>query len=176
MGMQNLLVFSIIYVAVILVTSWLAMVIWAYRDMRARTRDWGMLFILTGIVLILNLPGLLIYLFLRPRETLTEAYEHSLEEEALLQEIEGRIKCPGCSQRVEGDWQACAECHTRLKNPCVRCNRLLAPSWKLCPYCLAVQQEHAELEYTPRRQPRDTAERQNVTWGITDIEQDLSSS
>ena len=48
------------------------------------------------MVAILNVPGLLIYIFLRPRETLSEAYERSLEEEALLQEIEEKPVCPGC--------------------------------------------------------------------------------
>src|SRR3712207_6981071 len=42
------------------------------------------------LVLMFNLPGLLLYLIGRPRETLTEAYARTLEEEALLQELEDR--------------------------------------------------------------------------------------
>lgn len=67
---------------------WLAMIVWTNRDMRARSRDPLAQVFVTAIVALLNVPGLLIYFLLRPRETLAEAYERSLEEEALLQEIE----------------------------------------------------------------------------------------
>ena len=40
------------------------------------------------LVLVFSVLGLIIYLILRPRETLAEAYARSLEEEALLQELE----------------------------------------------------------------------------------------
>jgi predicted amidophosphoribosyltransferase len=96
------------------------------------------------MVLVLTLPGLLIYVFLRPRETLSEAYERSLEEEALLQEIEEKPVCPGCGQRVQAAWQACPHCHTRLKQPCSRCNKLLELSWNLCPYCATPQRTYVE--------------------------------
>ena len=142
--LQNLTVDNLILVAgfyfgfVFLVTS-LAVVIWTARDIRARTRD-NFLFILsTVLVVVLNLPGLLIYLFLRPRETLSEAYERSLEEEALLQEIEGKPTCPGCGQRVKEQWQACPQCHTRLKKPCIACGEMLHLSWNMCPVCATIQ-------------------------------------
>jgi RNA polymerase subunit RPABC4/transcription elongation factor Spt4 len=81
----------------------------------------------------------LIYLLLRPRETLAEAYERSLEEEALLQEIEEKPTCPGCGQRVQHDWVVCAQCHTRLKKACVRCSKTLEMAWNICPYCATPQ-------------------------------------
>lgn len=126
---------ALVYLGMIVAAFWLAMVIWTYRDMRARSRD-SLAQLLTALmVAVLTLPGLIIYLFLRPRETLSEAYERSLEEEALLQEIEEKPVCPGCRQRVQDEWQACPNCHTRLKRPCVRCGRMLELSWDLCPYC-----------------------------------------
>ncbi len=132
-----------IYLAMVLAASWLAMIIWAYRDMRARSRDLLAQLLVAVVVALLTLPGLVIYLFLRPRETLAEAYERSLEEEALLQEIEEKPTCPGCKQRVQDDWQACPYCHTRLKKACVRCNQMLDLSWNLCPYCATPQPAYA---------------------------------
>ena len=129
----------VVYVGVILVVFWVAMVIWAYRDMRARSRDVLAQLFVGLLVAVLNVPGLFIYILLRPRETLSEAYERSLEEEALLQEIEEKPTCPGCGQRVHDDWQACAYCHTRLKKPCYHCTELLELSWNLCPYCATDQ-------------------------------------
>lgn len=136
---EDVIVIITIYAVIIVAAFWLAMVIWAYRDMRARSRDsLGQLGVAL-LVAVLTIPGLLIYLLLRPRETLGEAYERSLEEEALLQEIEEKPTCPGCSQRVQETWQACPHCHTRLKKPCIHCRQLLELSWQLCPYCTAPQ-------------------------------------
>ncbi len=128
-----------VYAGMVLAAFWLAMVIWTFRDMRARSRDFIAQLLVALLVAVLNVPGLVIYLMLRPRETLSEAYERSLEEEALLQEIEEKPTCPGCKQRVQESWQACPACHTRLKQPCVRCGQMLELSWNLCPYCATAQ-------------------------------------
>lgn len=123
------------YLGLVGVVCWVAMIIWTFRDMRARSRDTLAQILMAVLVALLTIPGLFIYLFLRPRETLAEAYERSLEEEALLQEIEDKPVCPGCKQRVREDWQACPHCHTRLRKPCARCGRTLELSWDICPYC-----------------------------------------
>jgi hypothetical protein len=126
---------AVAYLGLVAVVCWVAMIIWTFRDMRARSRDTLGQILMAAMVALLTLPGLLIYIFLRPRETLAEAYERSLEEEALLQEIEEKPTCPGCKQRVREDWQACPHCHTRLRKPCARCGRTLELSWDICPYC-----------------------------------------
>jgi hypothetical protein len=131
----GLLTALIVYGGMVLAALWLAMIIWTFRDMRARSRDVIAQVVVAVMVAVLTVPGLLIYLFLRPRETLAEAYERSLEEEALLQEIEEKPSCPGCRQRVQDDWQACPHCHTRLKKPCPRCGKMLELAWDLCPHC-----------------------------------------
>jgi RNA polymerase subunit RPABC4/transcription elongation factor Spt4 len=143
---NNLLLLLAIYAGVVLLAFWLAMVVWAYRDMRARSRDRLAGFFVAAVVAILNVPGLFIYILMRPRETLSEAYERSLEEEALLQEIEEKPTCPGCGHRVQDDWQACPYCHTRLKKPCRSCTNLLELSWNLCPYCAADQSRYEPAE------------------------------
>lgn len=125
----------LVYGAMSIAALWLAMILWVYRDMRARSRDTLAHLVVALMVAVLTLPGLFIYLFLRPRETLAEAYERSLEEEALLQDIEERPVCPGCKQRVQDDWQVCPHCHTRLKKPCSHCGRMLELAWDLCPHC-----------------------------------------
>jgi hypothetical protein len=139
---QNIVTILIVYVGVVLIAFWLAMVIWAYRDMRARSRDSVAQLLVATLVLLLNVPGLFIYILMRPRETLSEAYERSLEEEALLQEIEEKPTCPGCGQRVQANWQACPSCHTRLKKPCHVCRNLLDLSWTLCPHCASSQPQY----------------------------------
>jgi RNA polymerase subunit RPABC4/transcription elongation factor Spt4 len=138
--------FAIMFAALLGATVtavWIAVVIWTFRDLRARTRDIFAQILGTLLVLIFlpffPLPGLILYLILRPRETLSEVYERSLEEEALLQSIEERMACPGCNRHIEEEFLVCPTCHTRLKKACPSCGRLLHLRWNICPYCGAVQ-------------------------------------
>ena len=121
------------------VALWISLVIWTFRDMRARTRDAFAQLLASLMVLVLGPLGVVLYLILRPRETLAEKYERSLEEEALLQDIEERTICPACKQPIEPDYMLCPICHTRLRRPCVHCGRLLHPRWSMCPYCAKSQ-------------------------------------
>lgn len=120
---------------------WVAFVIWTYNDMRARSRDPFAQIAAAMVVAVLNIFGLIVYVMLRPRETLADAYERSLEEEALLQEIEEKPACPGCGRASKHHWQVCPYCHTRLKKPCPDCGELLELSWNLCPACATPQLE-----------------------------------
>ena len=122
-------------VGALLAALWLSLVIWTFRDMRLRSRDPFAQILAALVVALLPGAGLLIYLILRPPETLAEAYERALEEEALLQEIEERPACPGCSRVVELGWILCPYCHTRLRKRCLDCNALLELQWNLCPFC-----------------------------------------
>ncbi|MBN1658171.1 MAG: zinc ribbon domain-containing protein [Anaerolineae bacterium] len=129
--------------AAFMTAMWISIVIWTFRDIRSRSRDIFAQILATLMVLVFfplfPLPGLALYMLLRPRETLAEVYERSLEEEALLQGIEERLACPGCNRRIEEEFLICPTCHTRLKKACPACGRLLHLRWNLCPYCGAVQ-------------------------------------
>ncbi len=138
-NLNDILLVATVLLAVIIAAFWLAIVLWAYRDMRSRSRDPLAQLLVALLVFLLNAPGLIVYILLRPRETLSDAYERSLEEEALLQEIEERPLCPGCGQRVQHDWQACPHCHHRLKKACVNCEYLLELPWNICPRCTTSQ-------------------------------------
>lgn len=109
--------------------------------MRNRSRDPFAQILAALVVALLPVIGLVIYLILRPPETLAEAYERALEEEALLQEIEERPACPGCSRTIDRHWILCPHCQTRLRRACMDCNALLELHWAICPYC---GNEHAD--------------------------------
>jgi hypothetical protein len=130
------------------------MAIWTFRDIRARSRDVLAQVLATLLVLVLPVVGLVVYLMLRPRETLEEAYEHSLEQEALLQAIEEPEECPGCGQRVDPGFLYCPDCHTRLKKACPECGRPLRLHWSLCPYCgVSITPQALEPVYSSRGEP-----------------------
>lgn len=113
----------------------LALVIWAYRDIRARSRSAAAAVLTVLLVFFLPVIGLVIYLLLRPRETLSEAYDRALEQEALLQQIEERPVCPTCSRPTQANWFLCPACHTHLRQPCPVCHSPLELHWDICPYC-----------------------------------------
>ena len=118
-----------------LLAFWLSMVVWTFVDIRSRSRDILAALLSVLLVLVFNLPGLVIYMILRPKETLTQAYQRALEEEALLQDIENQFVCPSCKQKIEADFIVCPNCHTQLKERCPGCGHLLNLKWNICPYC-----------------------------------------
>jgi len=130
---------------------WISLIIWTYRDMRARSRDVFAQVLAALVVGFLNIPGFLVYLILRPRETLAEQYERALEEEALLQDIEEKKVCPGCGHPTKENWRLCPYCHTKLKKQCENCMELLDLPWGICPYC---EHQQSERPSAARRSPR----------------------
>ena len=118
-----------------LVALWVALVVWTYRDIRARHRDRLVHILAAALVALLNVAGVLVYLILRPARTLEEEYQQTLEEEALLQAVEGQTVCPGCERHVREDWLVCPTCQTKLRKPCHQCGRLMELPWNICPYC-----------------------------------------
>jgi RNA polymerase subunit RPABC4/transcription elongation factor Spt4 len=114
---------------------WFSIIVWTFMDIRSRSRDKVIWFFATLLVVLFNVFGLVVYLILRPHETLMQAYERSLEEEALLQEIEERPICPNCRHRVEHDYRVCPNCLQKLKDVCRNCDRLVELDWTICPYC-----------------------------------------
>lgn len=118
-----------------LAALWISLVVWTYRDIRSRARD-PLVHVLSALLVgVLNIPGVLVYLILRPPRTLEEEYQRTLEEETLLQSLEDLSLCPGCERRVKDDWQVCPNCQTKLKKPCHHCGRLMELPWNICPYC-----------------------------------------
>ena len=133
--LSNLLLILTGFGGAFIAALWIALVIWTYRDIRSRARDTLVQILSALLVAVLNLPGVLVYLILRPQRTLEEEYQRTLEEEALLQTLEDLPLCPGCERRVKDDWQVCPNCHTKLKKSCHECDRLMELPWNLCPYC-----------------------------------------
>jgi len=160
--LKNILLVSSAFTAAFLATLWLGLIIWTYRDIRRRSRDRLVRVLAVLIVTVLFLPGVLIYIILRPARTLDEEYQQTLEEEALLQSIEDSTLCPGCGSKTEKDWIACPNCYTRLKKSCHQCGKLMELAWNLCPYCgtaaPGMRRENLTLDDAMRVIPGDNQE------------------
>ena len=135
-NLGTILVAIVTFISAFIAALWMSLVIWTLRDMRLRSRDIFAQLLASLVVLIFGPLGLLIYLILRPQETLAEAYARTLEEEALLQDLtEEKPVCPECKHRIEPDFILCPACHTTLRKACPHCGRLSLLRWDICPYC-----------------------------------------
>jgi hypothetical protein len=132
---QDLLTLAGIGLGAYLVVMWIAALMWTYRDVQTRTRDQFTQMMSLLLVAVFNLPGLLIYLVLRPKQTLADMYDRQLEAEALLHELQEQATCPACRRKVADDFLACPYCRSALRTPCESCSKPMMSSWVLCPYC-----------------------------------------
>ncbi len=126
-----------------LVALWFVLVVWTYRDIEARSKNVVTQIFSTLLVVLFWVPGVLLYMILRPKETLDSTFQRSLEEEYLLQDLEELPLCPSCERYVNDDFVLCPHCQTKLRDNCHECGRLVDLTWAVCPYCAADQGKEA---------------------------------
>lgn len=126
-----------------LVALWFALAVWTYRDIGSRSQSVVTQVFSTLMVVLFSIPGAMLYMLLRPRETLDQAFQRSLEEEYLLQDLEELPLCHSCHRYVEDDFVLCPHCQATLRDGCKSCRRLIHVKWSVCPYCGEDQTERA---------------------------------
>lgn len=129
-----------------LLAFWVAGLVWTSRDIRQRSDDPFTQGVAVLIVLVLNLPGWVLYRVLRPTHTLEQLHERRIEEEALLYDLRSAQLCPHCGARVRDDFLACPLCAVLLRRPCADCQRPLEVGWNACPWCGRRVEREAEVE------------------------------
>ncbi len=132
-GLQLVVTAIVIYFAVFS----LCLAIWTFQDSRRRSRNWLVHCFAVGLVAVFGVPGVVLYLLIRPKETLAQQYERSLEEAAFFQDLENQLACPRCKKPVQPDFVICPHCTEQLRRACRTCGAALSALWKACPYCTA---------------------------------------
>lgn len=126
-------------IAFYIVLLWAATAYWAYRDLQSRTTNPVAPYLAAALIILftplLFIFGVIIYRILRPSETVSEANERALAEEAMMVEIESQPHCANCSRQVHEDWIICPTCRNRLRRVCPNCSRLVELDWSLCAWC-----------------------------------------
>jgi hypothetical protein len=118
-----------------LVVLWLTLCFWTFRDIQSRTNDVLAQVFATLLVVFFNIPGVLLYVLVRPKTTLAQLYEANLQEEYMLQDLEEREICPTCRVKTQPDFMFCYNCRTRLRRECPNCGQITKVKWSNCPYC-----------------------------------------
>ena len=129
---------------------WAAIGIWTFNDIRTRTRDWLAILLAVVLVLVFPIVGWLLYLMIRPKQTLADAFDRALEEEALLREIEETLACATCGIPVKDAWVYCPNCHSQLQHSCPNCGNLVRNEWEICVLCGVNQQTALSQRYADR--------------------------
>jgi RNA polymerase subunit RPABC4/transcription elongation factor Spt4 len=141
--------FAGIIIGTYVVILWVALVAWTYRDVRSRSADPTMQAICTALVAIFFVPGLLLYVAVRPPETLGDAYSRKIEEEAFLREIQRQPACPSCHRSIERDFNTCPHCAATLRVACESCGEPVQMSWVACPDCGAAREAQPVVTPAP---------------------------
>ena len=155
-------------VAFYVVLLWAATAYWAYRDLQQRTSNPVAPYLAAALIILFTpvffLFGVIIYRILRPSETVAQANERALAEEAMMVEIESQPHCANCSRQVHEDWIICPTCRNRLRRVCPNCSRLVELDWSLCAWCgkdferPTVRPEAMQPELEPAPRWRDGAQ------------------
>ena len=119
------------------IVLYFAIIFWTWRD---ASRRGAMGWFWALVVAIFPVVGWIVYLVVRPPETLDDAHERDLEIRAR----EGQLardfdQCPSCFKPVEKDFLICPYCMKKLRKSCVECGKALKLNWQVCPYCKTKQ-------------------------------------
>lgn len=112
----------------LVVTSW----IWVDSDERTTNKWMRLFYVLIGLIPVL---GWIIYLIVRPAETIDEIYWGDLERRYLKYEAKDLGDCPRCGTQLYPGFIFCPNCKKRLKRKCSNCGVYVDMEYKYCTNC-----------------------------------------
>ncbi len=114
---------------------WLVVLYWVWLDSGDRTSNKTVRYMYVVLVGLLNIIGWIIYLIIRPSQTIEEIYWADLERRYLKYETAELGDCPKCGTQLYPGYTFCPNCNYRLKRRCSRCEVNIDRKNKYCPYC-----------------------------------------
>jgi len=120
---------------VLLIVFWLVLIGWVWIDSGERTSNIKVRIMFLCLVLFLNIPGLIIYLIIRPSETIEQIYWADLERRYLKYETSELGDCSKCGNQLLPGYVFCANCGNEIKRECPNCGVLVSKGSKYCAYC-----------------------------------------
>ena len=120
------------------IVLYFAIIFWTWRDASRRGAMgwfWGL------VVAVFPLVGWVVYLVVRPPDTLDDAHERDLEIRAREAQLARDFdQCPSCFKPVEREFLICPYCMKKLRKSCIECGKALRLGWQVCPYCKTKQE------------------------------------
>lgn len=120
---------------VLLGLFWIVLIGWVWIDSGERTSNTSYRVIYLLLVVILNIPGLIIYFIIRPSETIEQIYWADLERRYLKYETAELGDCSKCGSQLLPGYIYCTNCGNEIKKKCPTCGVMIAKNVKFCAYC-----------------------------------------
>lgn len=133
-GNINFLTVGLI-VGAIFVIFWLVVLDWVWLDSGERTTSRAARICYLLLVLILNILGWIIYLIIRPSQTIEQIYWSDLERRYLKFETLELGDCPKCGTQLYPGYVYCPKCGIELKIKCGQCGTYIEKNSAYCPFC-----------------------------------------
>ncbi len=119
----------------VFVIFWIVVLDWVWLDAGERTTKRTSRVVYLLLVLFLNVIGWIIYLIIRPSQTIEQIYWADLERRYLKYETAELGDCPKCGTQLYPGYTFCPKCGLELKTRCEVCNVYIEKSNEYCPYC-----------------------------------------
>lgn len=129
--------FSIIWkvLLVAFIVFWIVVLDWIWVDSGERTSNKRSRILYIVLAIIFNVFGWLIYLIIRPTQTIEEIYWADLERRYLKYETSELGDCPKCGTQLYPGFLFCPNCNYKLKRKCPSCEVYIDKKSKFCPFC-----------------------------------------
>jgi len=134
------------------VIFWFAIVWWVWFDASARTTKVWAKIASVILVTVFNIFGLIIYLIVRPDQTIEGTYWEDLERRYMKYETSELGDCPKCGAQLYPGFIHCSNCGYELKVQCPKCELFIDRSSKYCPFCgvqISKKKNQEEIEIEP---------------------------
>lgn len=118
-----------------LVVFWIVVLYWIWLDSGERTSNKLVRFSYVLLVAVLNIVGWIIYLIIRPSQTIEEIYWSDLERRYLKYETAELGDCIKCGRQLYPGYTFCPHCRQRIKIKCKSCKVNIDRKSKFCPHC-----------------------------------------
>lgn len=131
---------------------WLVVISWIWVDAGERTTSRGTRIFYTAMGII-PIFGWIIYLIVRPSETIDEIYWGDLERRYLKYETAELGDCPKCGTSLLPGYIYCPNCRYELKHKCSQCGVYMDVGNKFCTNCgnqlkaRAIKEELPDVEF-----------------------------
>lgn len=127
--------FLSVFLGIVFIIFSLVIIGWVWVDASERTSKTKLILLYTCLAIFLNIPGLIIYLIIRPSETIEDIYWTDLERRYLKFETAELGDCPKCGEQLFPGLVFCPKCGFRIKRKCPKCGVLINKNHKYCEYC-----------------------------------------
>lgn len=114
---------------------WIVVLYWVWLDSGERTTKKETRIAYLILVILLFVVGLIIYLLIRPNQTIEEIYWADLERRYLKYETAELGDCPKCGTQLSPGFNYCPNCKYVIKVKCPQCGVEIDKQYKYCPSC-----------------------------------------